>query len=373
MWTLENRPKYNRDHLRRYPSDLTDDEWAYVAPLIPPAKPGSGKRRTSIAGAARARTSLPRGSSHRPLHSAKHIACTSARTSRVTPAHARRPPSDGYGSYRPTTPGRRRRPSTGRDAERGRLRATAAADRCDRSQSRPQAPTAVGRCRLLLAGQSQRAGGPQHRWLCGDRPRQRRRRRHRQGRGSRRAVLSCAVATPTRVEAMHAKIKAGGHAQPLPAAQAAPRAGVRADQTGPRLPPVPHERLRQGGCRVGHRLQRHNFLKLSNRRILSAALPLAAANCLKQGGLTNHVTYPSQPITSLGYVHSLRYYGQAARVLLFDGHRNALYAKSKQNYSKSPVNLTSQPCQIPPQQLHIRIFRLISFSLRASSACSWFH
>src|SRR5712675_994325 len=30
MWTLENRPKYNRDHLR-YPSDLTDDEWAYVA------------------------------------------------------------------------------------------------------------------------------------------------------------------------------------------------------------------------------------------------------------------------------------------------------------------------------------------------------
>ena len=43
MWTLENRAKYNRDHLR-YPSDLTDDEWAYVEPLIPPAKPGGGKR-----------------------------------------------------------------------------------------------------------------------------------------------------------------------------------------------------------------------------------------------------------------------------------------------------------------------------------------
>jgi hypothetical protein len=28
-------PKYNRDHLR-YPSDLTDDEWACAAPLIPP-------------------------------------------------------------------------------------------------------------------------------------------------------------------------------------------------------------------------------------------------------------------------------------------------------------------------------------------------
>jgi transposase len=29
MWTDKNRAKYNRDHLR-YPSDLTDDEWAYV-------------------------------------------------------------------------------------------------------------------------------------------------------------------------------------------------------------------------------------------------------------------------------------------------------------------------------------------------------
>jgi len=47
MWTLENRPKYNRDHLR-YPSDLTDDEWACVAPLIPPPKPGGGKRRTDM-------------------------------------------------------------------------------------------------------------------------------------------------------------------------------------------------------------------------------------------------------------------------------------------------------------------------------------
>ena len=29
MWTLENRVKYNRDHLR-YPSDLTDDEWTLL-------------------------------------------------------------------------------------------------------------------------------------------------------------------------------------------------------------------------------------------------------------------------------------------------------------------------------------------------------
>jgi hypothetical protein len=39
MWTHENRAKYNRDHLR-YPSDLTDDEWALVERFIPPAKPG---------------------------------------------------------------------------------------------------------------------------------------------------------------------------------------------------------------------------------------------------------------------------------------------------------------------------------------------
>ena len=47
MWTDKNRAKYNRDQLR-YPSDLTDDEWAYVEPLIPPAKRGGGKRRTDM-------------------------------------------------------------------------------------------------------------------------------------------------------------------------------------------------------------------------------------------------------------------------------------------------------------------------------------
>src|ERR1700760_4718302 len=47
MWTQENRPRYKRDHLR-YPSDLTDEEWAVVAPLIPPPRPGGGKRRTDM-------------------------------------------------------------------------------------------------------------------------------------------------------------------------------------------------------------------------------------------------------------------------------------------------------------------------------------
>jgi len=43
MWTNENRARYDRSKLR-YPSDLTDEEWARVAPLIPPPKPGGNKR-----------------------------------------------------------------------------------------------------------------------------------------------------------------------------------------------------------------------------------------------------------------------------------------------------------------------------------------
>jgi transposase len=44
MWSVEQRRAYERDGLR-YPSDLTDAEWALVEPLIPPAKRG-GRRRT---------------------------------------------------------------------------------------------------------------------------------------------------------------------------------------------------------------------------------------------------------------------------------------------------------------------------------------
>jgi len=47
MWTHENRPKYNRDHLR-YPSDLTDAEWALVAPFVPPARHGGRKREVDM-------------------------------------------------------------------------------------------------------------------------------------------------------------------------------------------------------------------------------------------------------------------------------------------------------------------------------------
>jgi transposase len=47
MWTTETRPRYNR-HVLRYPSDLTDEEWALVKPLLPPGKPGGGKRRVNL-------------------------------------------------------------------------------------------------------------------------------------------------------------------------------------------------------------------------------------------------------------------------------------------------------------------------------------
>lgn len=47
MWTTQNRKRYDRSRLR-YPSDLTDDEWALVAPQIPPAKPGGNKRTVDL-------------------------------------------------------------------------------------------------------------------------------------------------------------------------------------------------------------------------------------------------------------------------------------------------------------------------------------
>ena len=47
MWTKENRGRYDRSQLR-YESDLTDEEWARVAPLIPPAKHGGARRTVDL-------------------------------------------------------------------------------------------------------------------------------------------------------------------------------------------------------------------------------------------------------------------------------------------------------------------------------------
>ena len=43
MWTSTNRARYDRSKLR-YPSDVTDEEWELMVPLIPPGKTGGGKR-----------------------------------------------------------------------------------------------------------------------------------------------------------------------------------------------------------------------------------------------------------------------------------------------------------------------------------------
>lgn len=47
MWTVENRARYDRNRLR-YPSDLTDEEWALVKPVIPRAKRGGNKRTVNV-------------------------------------------------------------------------------------------------------------------------------------------------------------------------------------------------------------------------------------------------------------------------------------------------------------------------------------
>lgn len=47
MWKPEHRRTANRTGLR-YPSDMSDAEWALVAPLIPPAKRGGRKRTVDV-------------------------------------------------------------------------------------------------------------------------------------------------------------------------------------------------------------------------------------------------------------------------------------------------------------------------------------
>jgi transposase len=47
VWTSDNRGRHDRSKLR-YPSDLTDAEWAIIGPLIPPAKRGGNRRRVDV-------------------------------------------------------------------------------------------------------------------------------------------------------------------------------------------------------------------------------------------------------------------------------------------------------------------------------------
>ena len=47
MWTNENRKRYDRSKLR-YPSDVTDEEWALIGPLIAPGKRGGTRRKVDV-------------------------------------------------------------------------------------------------------------------------------------------------------------------------------------------------------------------------------------------------------------------------------------------------------------------------------------
>jgi transposase len=47
MWTTQNRRRYDRSRLR-YPSDLTEEEWALCAPLVPAAKRGGNRRHVDV-------------------------------------------------------------------------------------------------------------------------------------------------------------------------------------------------------------------------------------------------------------------------------------------------------------------------------------
>lgn len=47
MWTDEHRERY-RQASGGFPSDLTDEQWARLEPLIPPATPGGRPRKTDM-------------------------------------------------------------------------------------------------------------------------------------------------------------------------------------------------------------------------------------------------------------------------------------------------------------------------------------
>lgn len=47
MWNPENRKLHDRSALR-YPSDLTDEEWNSIQPLIPPARRGGRRREVNV-------------------------------------------------------------------------------------------------------------------------------------------------------------------------------------------------------------------------------------------------------------------------------------------------------------------------------------
>jgi transposase len=92
MWTTENRARYDRGKLR-YPSDLTDEEWALVKPLIPPAKHGGRKRevdeREVVNGIMYVLSTVASGATCRKI-CRRRARCTTTSTAGTTTEHWRR-------------------------------------------------------------------------------------------------------------------------------------------------------------------------------------------------------------------------------------------------------------------------------------------
>ncbi len=82
MGTKENRARHDRCGLR-YESDLSNDEWAEMAPLILPAKPGGNKCSVDLREVVngRCRPAICSFSRSIPASEARRISCNVAASS----------------------------------------------------------------------------------------------------------------------------------------------------------------------------------------------------------------------------------------------------------------------------------------------------
>src|SRR3982074_3023451 len=86
MWTKEARIQH-APREERYPSDVTDAEWAIIAPMIPPPRQGGRHRETDMREVMNAvrRSGLPRGPPPRAPSQAACGGCGRARRSASIP------------------------------------------------------------------------------------------------------------------------------------------------------------------------------------------------------------------------------------------------------------------------------------------------
>lgn len=48
MWTVDSRKRYEAKGKKRYPTDLSDEEWGKIAPLMPGAAHTGGPRKVDL-------------------------------------------------------------------------------------------------------------------------------------------------------------------------------------------------------------------------------------------------------------------------------------------------------------------------------------